>query len=76
VKLRWSWPLAQKRLRDLAARFPHTRGIDTFLLRWSFPVDVRHNSKIFREKLAVWADKQLGPKWNPGSTKTEEKATA
>jgi acyl-CoA synthetase (AMP-forming)/AMP-acid ligase II len=24
-----------------------------------FPVDVRHNSKIFREKLAVWAAKQL-----------------
>ena len=30
-----------------------------------FPVDVRHNSKIFREKLAAWADKQLGPKWPP-----------
>jgi olefin beta-lactone synthetase len=21
----------------------------------SFPVDIRHNAKIFREKLAVWA---------------------
>jgi acyl-CoA synthetase (AMP-forming)/AMP-acid ligase II len=55
--------------RDLRARaeqFQHTRGIRTFLMYgFSFPVDVRHNSKIFREKLAVWADKQLGPKWNP-----------
>ncbi|MBM3980339.1 MAG: AMP-binding protein [Planctomycetes bacterium] len=50
----------------VAARFEHTRLIRTFLLhRGTFPVDVRHNSKIFREKLAVWADKQLGPKWNP-----------
>jgi acyl-CoA synthetase (AMP-forming)/AMP-acid ligase II len=33
-----------------------------------FPVDVRHNSKIFREKLAVWADRKLGPDWNPSKT--------
>ena len=26
---------------------------------WPLPVDVRHNSKINREKLAVWAAKQL-----------------
>jgi len=25
----------------------------------SFPVDIRHNSKIFREKLAIWAEKQI-----------------
>jgi acyl-coenzyme A synthetase/AMP-(fatty) acid ligase len=30
------------------------------------PVDVRHNSKIFREKLAAWANKKLGPNWNGG----------
>ena len=49
-----------------ALEFEHTRQIRTFILhRGSFPVDVRHNSKIFREKLAVWADKHLGPKWNP-----------
>lgn len=28
-----------------------------------FPVDIRHQSKIFREKLAIWADQQLGPRW-------------
>ena len=25
-----------------------------------FPVDIRHNAKIGREKLAVWASRQLG----------------
>ncbi len=43
-----------------------SRFANTFLRHPSFPVDVRHNSKIFREKLAVWADKQLGPTWNGG----------
>jgi acyl-CoA synthetase (AMP-forming)/AMP-acid ligase II len=53
-------------LRRAAARYEHTRGIKTFITYPGlFPVDVRHNSKIFREKLARWADKQLGPKWNP-----------
>ncbi len=35
-----------------------TRDIDTFLVHPSFPVDIRHNAKIFREKLAVWAAEQ------------------
>lgn len=30
-----------------------------YLPHTGFPVDVRHNAKIFREKIAVWADKQL-----------------
>jgi len=46
-------------LRRLAERNSLTRVIDTFLLHPSFPVDIRHNAKIFREKLAVWAEKQL-----------------
>jgi len=29
------------------------------LLHPSFPVDIRHNAKIFREKLTPWAEKQL-----------------
>jgi acyl-CoA synthetase (AMP-forming)/AMP-acid ligase II len=46
-------------MRRLAARFPHTRHIETFLpYQGAFPVDVRHNSKIFREKLAPWADRE------------------
>ena len=60
---RWNDVVAE--LREAGERFDHTRGIVTFLEHSKFPVDVRHNSKIFREKLAVWADKQLGPKWNP-----------
>lgn len=50
-----------------ALQFEMTRTITTFLEHHNFPVDIRHNSKIFREKLAVWADRQLGPKWNPGA---------
>ncbi len=29
------------------------------LLHQSLPVDIRHNAKIFREQVAVWADQQL-----------------
>jgi acyl-CoA synthetase (AMP-forming)/AMP-acid ligase II len=46
-------------LRKLGAMHEHTRRIDTFLFHPAFPVDVRHNAKIFREKLAVWAASQL-----------------
>lgn len=43
-------------LLDVAARFPHISRISEFLIySGSFPVDIRHNAKIFREKLAVWA---------------------
>jgi len=41
-------------------------GIAAVLEHPGFPVDVRHNSKIAREKLVVWADKMLGPTWNGG----------
>jgi hypothetical protein len=37
----------------------HTRGIKDFFLLPSLPVDIRHNAKIFREQLAVWATRQL-----------------
>lgn len=46
-------------LRELGARHAMTAGIDTFLLHPAFPVDIRHNAKIFREQLAVWAAAQL-----------------
>lgn len=42
-------------LRALGARYPMTAGIATFLVHPAFPVDIRHNAKIFREQLAVWA---------------------
>lgn len=36
-----------------------TQSIKTFLFHPEFPVDIRHNAKIFREKLATWAEGQL-----------------
>ncbi len=47
-------------LRQLALGQEHTREIDHFLIHDSFPVDIRHNAKIFREKLALWAAKRVG----------------
>jgi hypothetical protein len=46
-------------LRDLATRHSHTRPIQRFLVHPGFPVDIRHNAKISREKLAVWASRKL-----------------
>lgn len=42
-------------LLALAAANPLTRNIRTVLYHRGFPVDVRHNAKIGREKLAAWA---------------------
>lgn len=47
-----------REIRELGASNPLTAGITTFLLHPSFPVDIRHNAKIFREKLARWAEKK------------------
>lgn len=49
----------REELLALGAKFPHTQAIRTVLFHPAFPVDIRHNAKIFREKLAVWAAKQL-----------------
>jgi acyl-CoA synthetase (AMP-forming)/AMP-acid ligase II len=46
-------------IRQLGRANPVTSRIDDFLLHPAFPVDIRHNAKIFREKLAVWAARQL-----------------
>jgi hypothetical protein len=51
-------PLDATLLR-LGAAHPHTAGITRVLYHESFPVDIRHNAKIFREKLAVWAAQEL-----------------
>lgn len=57
-----TWPLSRdtrdrlrRELLDIAAAHDHTRLITTVLFHRSFPVDIRHNAKIFREKLALWA---------------------
>lgn len=60
------WPRAdrqQNALRDqlieLARQHPLTQSIKHILLHRSLPVDIRHNSKIFREKLRPWAAQRI-----------------
>jgi olefin beta-lactone synthetase len=49
-------------LHELAATSPLTRTIRHFLVHPAFPVDIRHNSKIFREQLAIWAERRVKDK--------------
>jgi len=53
------WPRIEAELRHLADGYVHTAKVEAFL-RYpkAFPVDIRHNAKIGREKLAVWAATQ------------------
>ncbi len=44
---------------DIADNHEHIRQIRDVLFHPSFPVDVRHNTKIDRKALAVWAAKHL-----------------
>lgn len=46
-------------LLELGSRYPHTKGVTEILFHPAFPVDIRHNAKIFREKLAIWAEGEL-----------------
>lgn len=45
-------------LLEIGQRFEHTKPIGRILFHPAFPVDIRHNAKIFREKLAAWAERQ------------------
>ncbi|MGF1717742.1 AMP-binding protein [Photobacterium chitinilyticum] len=47
-------------LKAIGAKHRQTAGIVDFLIHPDFPVDIRHNAKIFREKLAVWAQHKKG----------------
>jgi acyl-CoA synthetase (AMP-forming)/AMP-acid ligase II len=58
--VRWPFSKAQREtliadLKAIGQRYDHTRAIEIFLFHSSFPVDVRHNAKILRERLAGWA---------------------
>ncbi|MCX5870097.1 MAG: fatty acid CoA ligase family protein [Deltaproteobacteria bacterium] len=46
-------------VRELATGNLLTSSIRLFLIHPDFPVDIRHNAKIFREQLSAWAQKQL-----------------
>jgi acyl-CoA synthetase (AMP-forming)/AMP-acid ligase II len=49
----------KRELIGVAQSHPQTRSIVHFLYHPSLPVDVRHNAKINRERLATWAAKRL-----------------
>ena len=46
-------------LLNIGAKFEQTKNIHHVLFHPAFPVDIRHNAKIGREKLAVWAQKEI-----------------
>ena len=46
-------------IKTLCAEHPLLENVAQVLVHDSFPVDIRHNAKIFREKLAVWAQQQV-----------------
>jgi len=46
-------------LKEISSRHWQTDQIEHFLLHRSLPVDIRHNSKIFREQLRGWAADEL-----------------
>lgn len=46
-------------IETLASNNSLTEAVKYFLIHESFPVDIRHNAKIFREKLTLWAEEKL-----------------
>ena len=55
-------------LRHIAEGFVHTGKVKAFLHHPKpFPVDIRHNAKIGREKLAAWALSRLSPSLSPAA---------
>ncbi len=67
------WPTSDREqngliqeLRETASQHWQTNQIEHFRLYRSLPVDIRHNSKIFREQLSVWATDQLSAELGQG----------
>ena len=48
-----------RQLLSLGGKHDATKEIKIIIYHPSFPVDTRHNAKIFREKLALWAKSEL-----------------
>jgi len=46
-------------LLKLSSPYVHCQLIKDVLFHKSFPVDIRHNAKIYREKLAQWAEERV-----------------
>lgn len=53
------WKRIESELQQLAGQHDQSSLIHDFLLHPALPVDIRHNSKIFREKLRPWAAVQM-----------------
>lgn len=51
--------MLRNELLELAGSFRHTAGIRTLLFHPDFPVDIRHNAKINREALSLWAERKM-----------------
>lgn len=60
------FPRIETALRQLGARHAHTARVQVILRHPRFPVDIRHNAKIGREKLAGWAAAQLAARGKGG----------
>ena len=54
--------ILRNELGEISRAHSHTQRIKIFMFHRSFPVDIRHNAKIFREKLAIWAERKLARK--------------
>ncbi len=54
-----AWKRLQGELAERTSLHEHTRMLREFLRIRALPVDIRHNSKIFREKVAVWAARRV-----------------
>jgi acyl-CoA synthetase (AMP-forming)/AMP-acid ligase II len=62
------WRAMRAELGALAGNTQATSGLRDFLRHRSFPVDIRHNAKINREELALWAGRRhargsASPRW-------------
>jgi olefin beta-lactone synthetase len=53
----------REELMALARGSDLTKNISHILFRRRFPVDVRHNAKIIRERLSKWAEKKIRSPW-------------
>ncbi len=49
-----------REIKDIARTSPLTASIEKVFFHKSLPVDGRHNAKIFRDRLSVWASAQDG----------------
>ncbi|REJ98628.1 MAG: peptide synthase [Planctomycetota bacterium] len=55
-----SWRKLEAAVRERIGQEELLAGIEHVLCRPRLPVDIRHNAKIFREQLSVWAASRIG----------------